>query len=59
MTARTPILVAVVAFTLLLGYLTVHELIYQGFSFLILVSLVILAMFVFGAIGALTHNPDK
>lgn len=59
MTARTPILVAVVAFTLLLGFLTIDVLIRDGFTILILVSLVILAMFAFGAIGALTHSPDE
>jgi hypothetical protein len=59
MTARTPILVAVVALTLLLAFLTIDVLIRDGFTILILVSLVILAMFAFGAIGALTHPPEE
>lgn len=59
MTARTPILAAVVALTLLLAYLTIDVLIRDGFSILILVSLVILAMFAFGAIGALTQGSDE
>ncbi|MGI8845296.1 MAG: hypothetical protein ACR2HC_03855 [Thermoleophilaceae bacterium] len=59
MTARTPILVAVVALTLLLAYLTIDVLIRDGFSIIVLASLVIIAMFAFGAIGALTHSPDK
>jgi len=59
MSARTPILVSVVALTLLLAYLTIDVLIRDGFSIIVLASLVILAMFAFGAIGALTHSPKE
>jgi hypothetical protein len=55
---RTAILVAVVSFTGLLGFLTLFVLFTTGPDVLVLISGLIIALFAFGIIGALTHPPD-
>jgi hypothetical protein len=56
---RTAALVATLALIGLLAFLTISVTIRDGFSFLFLVSLVILALFSFGVVGALIHPPDE
>ena len=43
----------------LLGYLTVNVLIREGFDILVATSLLILAMFAFGVVGALIDPPEE
>jgi hypothetical protein len=59
MTARRAILVAVLALIALLGFLTIDVLIRDGITPLIVVSLGILALFCFGAVGALLEDPRE
>ncbi|MTD45311.1 hypothetical protein GKE82_13700 [Conexibacter sp. W3-3-2] len=47
------------AFTLLLGVFTIADLVDTGPTPLSLVSLIVLAMFAFGIIGALRQPPDR
>jgi hypothetical protein len=52
--------VAVLAFALILflAYLTVRVMINDGFDFLVLISLIILAVLGFGVLGALGSSAD-
>jgi hypothetical protein len=55
---RQAILVAVVAMIALLGALTVIVLVRHGPDPLTILSLLVLALFGFGIVGALRHPPD-
>ena len=57
--SRNPILVAALAFIAVLGVLTVVVAVRNGIDILTLVSLLVLAMFAFGIVGALRHPPDR
>jgi hypothetical protein len=54
---RTAILVAALAMIALLGWLTVTTLVRHGPEPLTLLSLLVLALFGFGIVGALRHPP--
>jgi hypothetical protein len=56
---RTPILVTVLAFIAVLGGLTLNVIARTGVDVLSLISLLVLAMFAFGVVGALRHPPGK
>jgi hypothetical protein len=56
---RTAALVGTLALIGLLAFLTINVTIRDGFSILVLVSLVILAVFSFGVVGALINPPDE
>ena len=55
---RTAILAAVLGFIALLTALTVSVLVREGPDVLVAASLLILALFGFGIVGALRHPPD-
>ena len=55
---RTVVLGLALAFTSLLGFLTLYVLFTNGPDVLVVISLLVLGMFVFGILGALTHPPD-
>jgi hypothetical protein len=57
--SRAAILGAALLFIGILASLTVYVTVTSGFSFLTLVSLVVLAMFAFGIIGALLQPPPE
>jgi hypothetical protein len=59
MTARSLILVAVLAFIVGLGGLTVKVMLEGGVDVLVVVSLLVLALFAFGIVGALLHPPEE
>ncbi len=59
MGGRTVALLASLALIGLLAYLTVSVMVSDGFTPLVAVSLLILALFGFGVIGALTNPPDR
>ena len=59
MPGRTAALVATLALIALLGYLTLNVLIREGFDILVATSLLILAMFGFGVVGALINPPEE
>jgi len=54
---RTAILVATLAFVVLLGFLTVSVLISEGPDVLVALSALVLAMLGFGIVGALRQPP--
>ena len=56
---RTAILLVALLFTALLGVLTAFVLFTSGPDVLVFISLVVLALFGFGILGALTHPPDR
>ena len=56
---RSVILGLALAFTSLLGFLTLFVLFSSGPDVLVVLSLLVLGMFVFGILGALTHPPDR
>jgi hypothetical protein len=56
---RTPVLVAALAFIALLAFLTVDVIAQRGFDVVVGLSLLVLAMFAFGIVGALRHPPDE
>jgi hypothetical protein len=58
MGARTAVLIAALALIGLLTFLTLSVLIREGVDVLVLTSLLILALFGFGVLGALTNPPD-
>ena len=55
---RTLVLGLALAFTSLLGFLTLYVLFTGGLDVLVVLSLLILGLFVFAILGALTHPPD-
>jgi hypothetical protein len=56
---RTFTLVAVATVIGVLGLLTIVLMVNEGISARVVLSLVILALFGFGVVGALTHPPDE
>jgi hypothetical protein len=56
---RQPILVVALAFIGLFLVLTFDVAVREGPDVLTVVSLIVLAMFAFGVIGALRHPPDE
>ncbi len=59
MSGRTPILVAVLAFIAVLAGLTLSVVVREGPDVLTLGSLLVLALFGFGIVGALRHPPGE
>jgi hypothetical protein len=59
LSGRTFALVAVATVIGVIGLLTIALLVNEGISARVVVSLVILAIFGFGVVGALTHPPDE
>jgi hypothetical protein len=59
MTGRNLALGAVLAFIAVLTALTVAAMVQDGPDVLTVISIVILAMFGFGVVGALTQPPDE
>ena len=56
---RTTILVAALAFIALLAGLTIAVTVREGPDVLTVASLLVLAMFAFGIVGALRHPPHE
>ena len=56
---REPILAIVLVFIAVLAALTIHALVEGGPDILTVLSLLVLAMFGFGVVGALRHPPDE
>jgi hypothetical protein len=56
---RTLILVVAVAFVAILLALTIHALIQGGPDILTVLSILVLALFGFGIVGALLHPPGE
>ena len=56
---RQPILAIVLVFIAMLLALTIHALVQGGPDILTVLSLLVLAMFGFGVVGALRHPPDE
>jgi hypothetical protein len=56
---REVVLALVLVFVAILGALTVHALVHGGPDILTVLSLLVLAMFGFGVVGALRHPPDE
>ena len=54
---RTLILVLALAFIAILAFLTLYVLLWKGPDVLVVVSLLVLGMFAFGVIGALSTPP--
>jgi len=59
MRGRAAALIAVLAFIVLFGYLTLAQAATEGLDPFTLASLVILALFAVGALGALLRPPPK
>ena len=59
MPGRTAALVGTLALIALLGGLTLNILITKGFDILVATSILILAMFSFGVVGALRNPPEE
>ena len=59
MTGRTFTLVSVATVILVLAALTIVLAVNEGISARVVLSLVILAIFGFGVVGALRHDPDE
>ena len=59
LTGRTFALVAVATVMLVIGLLTVAMIVHDGINGRVILSLVILAVFGFGVVGALTHQDDE
>jgi hypothetical protein len=56
---RTFAIVAVATVMGVIGLLTIAMIVNQGINGRVILSLVILAIFGFGVVGALTHPPDE
>jgi hypothetical protein len=56
---REFMLALVLAFVAILAALTIHALIQGGPDILTVLSLLVLALFGFGVVGALRHPPDE
>lgn len=56
---RTAILASALGFTALLGALTLSVLVREGPDVLVAASLLVLALFGFGIVGALRHPPEE
>jgi hypothetical protein len=59
MDGRTAALIATLSLIALLGFLTIDQIVNHGIDVLVVTSLVILAMFGFGVVGALTNPPKE
>ena len=59
MNARTAALVASLGLIGLLAYLTIRVMIDDGFTALVALSLMVLALLGFGVLGALTAPPEE
>jgi hypothetical protein len=59
MPGRTAALAGTLALIALLGGLTLNILITKGFDILVATSILILAMFSFGVVGALRNPPEE
>jgi len=59
MPGRTAALVGTLALIALLGYLTLNVMFREGFDILVATSLLILAVFGFGVVGALIRPPEE
>jgi hypothetical protein len=59
LSGRTFALVGVATVIGVIGLLTIALLVNEGISARVVLSLVILAIFGFGVVGALTHPPDE
>jgi hypothetical protein len=59
MAARTVVLLIVLVFIVGFGYLTISAIADGGFGVLSAISLIILALFIFGGIGALLRPPPR
>jgi hypothetical protein len=59
LTGRTFALIAVATVIGVIGLLTIALLVNEGISARVVLSFVILAIFGFGVVGALTHPPDE
>ncbi len=57
--ARTVVLVIVLVFIVGFGYLTLSAIASGGFDVLSAISLLIIALFLFGAVGALLRPPPE
>ena len=56
---REPMLAIALVFIAVLAGLTVHALVEGGPDILTVLSLLVLALFGFGVVGALRHPPDE
>lgn len=56
---RAPLLAIVLVFIVALIALTIHALVQGGPDILTVLSLLVLALFGFGVVGALRHPPDQ
>jgi carbon starvation protein CstA len=56
---REPILAIVLVFIAVLAALTIQALVQSGPDILTVFSLLVLALFGFGVVGALRHPPDE
>jgi hypothetical protein len=56
---RSAITVGALVFCCVFGFLTVYVMITSGPDLLTVLSFIVLALFAFGIIGALTEPPDK
>lgn len=59
MATRTVILIVALAFIVFFGLLTASEVVSQGVTPAVVISLVILALFAFGIVGALRGPPPE
>jgi hypothetical protein len=59
MSARTVVLAVVLVFIVGFGYLTLSAIASGGFDVLSAISLLIIALFAFGAVGALLRPPSQ
>ena len=59
MSTRSLVLGVALAFIVGLGALTVDVLVRNGLDILVAASLLVLALFGFGIVGALLHPPDE
>jgi hypothetical protein len=59
METRRVVLVVVLVFVAGLGGLTIDVAVRQGVDVLVVASLLVLALFGFGVVGALRHPPDE
>ena len=56
---RTAILVVALVFTAAIAAATLDVLFSKGFDAIVALSLLVVALFAFGILGALTHKPDE
>jgi hypothetical protein len=59
LSARQAVAALAFALILFLAFLTVRVIVNDGFDFLVLISLIVLAILGFGVLGALGSSPDE